>query len=190
MKLIALRIPAALLILFIAGCSHPPSPRNAATSMEAAAAAREHAMQQARATAQERDAYRQQLASIPLPSKSVYMAIHTRASWANPFLIVSKSSINLSILYPPMGPSGPSDTLLRPVGARRREIDLRLPDLAEGITAIPAETWAYGRVIAVEEDPTAAPQDRPAVRRNMEAAMQTLSDLGVVAYEWPASTSR
>jgi hypothetical protein len=44
--------------------------------------------------------------------------------------------------------------------------------------------WPYGRVIAVEEDPTAPRQDGPAVRRNVEATMQMLSDLGVVVYEW------
>lgn len=152
--------------------------------MAAEAARREQAMQQARAAAQVQDADRQELASIPLPSKTVYMAIHTRQSWSNPFLIVSKASVNLSILYPPMGPPGPGDSVLRPTAARRREIDVRLSSLPEALTALPAETWPYGRVIAVEEDPTAPRSDGPAVRRNVEATMQMLSDLGVVVYEW------
>jgi hypothetical protein len=152
--------------------------------MAASAAAREKAMQQARAAAQVQDADRQELASIPLPSKTVYMAIHTRQSWSNPFLIVSKSTVNLSILYPPMGPPSPGDAVLRPMAARRRVLDLRLADLSEALTALPPETWPYGRVIAVEEDPTAPRSDGPAVRRNVEATMQMLSDLGVVVYEW------
>jgi hypothetical protein len=152
--------------------------------MAASAAAHEKAMQQARAAAQVQDADRQELASIPLPSKTVYMAIHTRQSWSNPFLIVSKSTVNLSILYPPMGPPSPGDAVLRPMAARRRVLDLRLADLSEALTALPPETWPYGRVIAVEEDPTAPRSDGPAVRRNVEATMQMLSDLGVVVYEW------
>jgi hypothetical protein len=59
--------------------------------------------------------------------------------------------------------------------------------LPEALTALPAETWPYGRVIAVEEDPNAPRQDGPAVRRNVEATMQALSDLGVVVYEWQPS---
>ena len=177
-------------LLLATGCSHAPSPRKAASSVEAAAVAREHALQQAKAAAAARDAYRQQLESIPLPSKTTYASIHTRSSWANPFLIVGKSSVNLTILYPPMGPSGPSDTFLRPVGARRRELDVRISDLPDALTAVPAATWPYGRVIAVEEDPTATREDSHAVRRNVEQTMQVLNDLGIVVYEWPSNATR
>jgi Asp-tRNA(Asn)/Glu-tRNA(Gln) amidotransferase A subunit family amidase len=41
-------------------------------------------------------------------------------------------------------------------------------------------------VIAVAESPSAAPKDRPKVRRNVEAAIQQLNDLGVVVEEWPS----
>ena len=183
--------PVLLTCLLLAtGCSHAPSPRKAASSVEAAAAARERALQQAKAAAAARDAYRQQLEAIPLPSKTAYASIRTRASWANPFLIVGKSSVNLTILYPPMGPSGPSDTFLRPVGARRRELDLRIADLPDALTAVPQATWPYGRVIAVEEDPTATREDSHAVRRNVEQTMQVLNDLGIVVYEWPSNATR
>lgn len=183
--------PVSLVLLgLMAGCSHTPSPRKAASSVEAAALARERSLQQAKAAAAARDAYREQMASVPLPSKTAYTSIHTRVSWANPFLIVGKSSVNLTILYPSNGPAEPGDTFLRPVAARRRELDLRITDLPEALTAVPPETWPYGRVVAVEEDPTAAPQDRPAVRRNVEATMQVLSDLGIVVDEWPAPTGR
>jgi hypothetical protein len=190
MKLFAAPVGVLLLAALLIGCSHAPSPSNAASSVESAAARREQAAAQARAAAQVQDANRQDLASIPLPSKTVYMAIHTRQSWSNPFLIVSKSTVNLSILYPPMGPASPGDSVLRPQAARRRVLDLRLADLPEALTALPQETWPYGRVIAVEEDPNAPRQDGPAVRRNVEATMQMLSDLGVVVYEWPPNGLR
>jgi hypothetical protein len=189
----SLRAPLGALLLasLLTACSHAPSPAKAASSVAAAAAAREQAVQQARAAAQAKDANRQQLAGIPLPSKTLYMAIHTRQSWSNPFLIVGKSTVNLSMLYPQSGPSNsPGDALLRPVAARRRVLDLRLSDLPEALTALPPETWPYGRVIAVEEDPAAPRGDGPAVRRNVEATMQMLTDLGVVVYEWPPSGLR
>jgi hypothetical protein len=177
-------LAALLLAVLLAGCSHAPSPGKAASSIAAEAARREQAAQQARAATQAQDADRQELDAIPLPSKTVYTAIHTRQSWSNPFLIVSKSTVNLSVLYPPMGPPSPGDSVLRPTAARRSVLDLRLSDLPEALTALPPDTWPYGRVIAVEEDPTAPRQDGPAVRRNVEATMQMLSDLGVVVYEW------
>lgn len=185
--------PAAVLLLasLMTACSHAPSPRKAANSVEAAAAARAQALQKEKAAAQAQDADRQELAGIPLPAKSLYMSIHTRQSWTNPFLIVDKSTVNLSMLYPSTGPAAsPGDSLLRPVAARRRVLDLRLSDLPEAITAMPSDVWPFGRVIAVEEDPTAAPSDLPAVRRNVEATMQILGNLGVVVYEWPQNGVR
>ncbi len=184
-------LAALLLSSLLIACNHAPSPSKAAGAVAAAAAAREQAMQKEKAAAQAEDADRQQLDSIPLPSKNVYAAIHTRVSWANPFLIVSKSTVNLTMLFPRTGPaSSPGDELLRPMAARRRELDLRLRDLPEALTAMPPDAWPYGRVIAVEEDPTAPRQDRVAVRRNVEATMQVLNDLGVVVYEWPVNGTR
>ena len=56
--------------------------------------------------------------------------------------------------------------------------------VAEAGAAIPPSAWRYGRVIAVAEG-AASPKDRPKVRRNVEAAIQQLNDLGVVVEEWP-----
>jgi len=186
MKALATSAVALLLIASVVSCSH--SPRNPASTIEAAAAAREHAVQQARAAAAALDQDRQQLESIPPPSKNIYMAIHSRPSWSNPFLIVSRSSVNLTIMMPDNGPAGsPGSEILRPVAARRREVDLRLSDLPEALAATPASVWPYGRVIAVEENPLEQKTDRAQTRRNLEATMQMLSDLGVVIYDWPAA---
>jgi len=77
-------------------------------------------------------------------------------------------------------------TMLRPEAARRQELQIRLSDLAEAITALPPEAWRYGRVVAVAEAPAAPAKDRPEIRRNVEAAIQQLNDLGIVVEEWPA----
>jgi len=189
MKALAANAVLLLLASTLISCSR--SPRNPTTTIEAAAAAREHAVQQARAAAAALDQDRQELDSIPPPSKTIYMAIHTRQSWSNPFLIVSRSAVNLTILMPDNGPAGsPGSEILRPVAARRRELDLRLSDLPEALAATPASVWPYGRVIAVEEDPLEQKTDRAQTRRNLEATMQTLSDLGVVIYDWPAAGTR
>jgi hypothetical protein len=180
---------SVLLLASLTACSH--SAPHPVSKIEAATRAREQAAQKARAAAAALDGDRQQLDGIPLPSKNVYMGIHTRQSWTNPFLVVSKSTVSLSILYPDYGPArSPGDTLLRPVAARRRVLELRLSDLPDALVAVPENTWPYGRVIAVEEDPTASPADRPQVRRNVEATEQILSDLGVVVYDWPTQGAR
>jgi hypothetical protein len=47
--------------------------------------------------------------------------------------------------------------------------------------------WPYGRVVAIEESPTAPRAERVAIRRNVEATIQILNDLGVVVDEWTGS---
>jgi hypothetical protein len=141
---------------------------------------------QAQAAATERDQERAQLEQIPLPTKSLYIDIHDPAAWGNPFLSVGAETVALRILLPDANPSPLGQgTLLRPVAARRQELQLRLSDLGEAVAAIPAGAWRYGRVIAVAESPSAAPKDRPMARRNVEAVIRELNDLGVVVEEWP-----
>lgn len=141
---------------------------------------------QAQATATVMDQERAQLEQIPLPTKSLYVDVHEPSSWANPFLSVGADSIDMRILLADANPStATAGTLLRPVAARRQELQLRLADLDKAVTAIPPSAWRYGRVIAVAESPLAGPKDRPAVRRNVEAVIKRLNDLGVVVEEWP-----
>ena len=49
------------------------------------------------------------------------------------------------------------------------------------------DVWPYGRVVAIEESPTAPKTERVAIRRNVEATIQILNDLGVVVDEWTGS---
>jgi hypothetical protein len=75
--------------------------------------------------------------------------------------------------------------MLRPRAARRQEIVLRPADLAKALVALPPGAWRYGRVIAVSESPLASPKDLPKIRRNIEAVIRQLNDLGLVVDEWP-----
>ena len=148
------------------------------------------AEQKAQAAAQEnaiaRDRQRAQLALIPLPTKSMYVDVREPGAWANPFLSVDADSLNLRVTMTDANPSTVGQgTMLRPEAARRQEIQLRPGDLAEALIALPPGAWRYGRVIAVAESPLASKKDRPKVRRNVEAAIQQLNDLGIVVEEWP-----
>jgi hypothetical protein len=130
---------------------------------------------------------RAELKQIPLPTKSLYIDIHDPAAWENPFLSVGPDTISLRILLPDANPTpARPGSVLRPEAARRQQLELRLSDLDKAVAAVPPGAWHYGRVIAIAELPSAAPTDRPKVRRNVEAAINRLNDLGVVVEEWPS----
>lgn len=159
--------------LGFAGCNR------ATSSVTAPSASLREAQQQAVESA------RQQLELIPPPSKTRYMAIRNLSTWENPYLTVQGSMVTLHVLIAdantsPLGQGG----LLRPVGARRRNLDVRVADLPAALNAIPESAWPYGRVVAVEEAHQVPISARAEVRRNVESVLKTLGDLGVVAYEW------
>jgi len=113
--------------------------------------------------------------------------VHEPGAWANPFLSIDAETLNLRVTMTDANPSSlGKGTMLRPEAARRQEIQLRPADLADALVALPPGAWRYGRVIAVAESPLASRKDRPKVRRNVEAAIQQLNDLGLVVEEWPA----
>jgi hypothetical protein len=145
------------------------------------------AEQNAQAAATQSADQRSALAHIPLPDKSLYINIHQPAQWKNPFLTVGTDQIDLRIILEDANPSPlGAGTLLRPEGARRQEMRIRLADLPKALIALPDGAWRYGRVVAIAESPDATRKQRPAIRRNMEAAIQQLNDLGIVVEEWPS----
>jgi len=176
-----------MLLLALAGCSRsaivPDSDAKAAPT-------RQVADQRAQV-----ELIRQQIDLIPPPSKSRYLAIHSLTSWENPYLTVQGGMLTLHVT---LADANTSDLgvggILRPVGARRQDLNIRTADLPIALNAVPQSAWPYGRVIAIEEAHDVPAKARPEVRRNMETAMNLLNDLGVVVYEWnesgvPASTS-
>lgn len=171
---------ALLLGICLTACH---SPEQAVEGVAHSAANAEHKAQQA---ATLREQQRAALAHIPLPTKSLYVDIHEPGAWKNPFLSVEADSFNLRITFADANPSTMGQgTLLRPEAARRQELQIRPSDLTTAIVALPDGAWPYGRVIAVAEAPGASSQDRIKVRRNVEAAIQQLNDLGIVVEEWP-----
>jgi len=116
----------------------------------------------------------------------MYVDVHDPSAWSNPFLAVGPDTITLRIIQADANTSDlGKGTMLRPEAARRQEIQIRPNELAEGMVALPAGAWRYGRVVAVAELPGAPPNDRPKIRRNVEATIQQLNDLGIVVEEWP-----
>ncbi|NYF79322.1 hypothetical protein [Granulicella arctica] len=122
---------------------------------------------------------------IPPPSKTRYMAVKSLSSWENPYLTVQGGMLTLHVM---LADANTSDLgvggMLRPAGARRQDLNIRVSDLPAALNAVPQDSWPYGRVVAVEEAHNTPKDASPQVRRNMEVTMQMLSDLGVVVYEW------
>jgi hypothetical protein len=146
-----------------------------------------HAERQAQAAATKRDEQRGALAHIALPTKSLYVDVHEPGAWLNPFLSADADWITLRVTMTDANPSTVGEgTILRPEAARRQELQVRVGDLADALIALPAGAWRYGRVVAIAESPLASRKERPKVRRNVEAAIQQLNDLGVVVEEWPS----
>ena len=140
------------------------------------------------ASPQEIDSARQQISFIPPPSKSRYMAVHSLTSWENPYLTVQENMATLHVTVADANPSTlGAGGMLRPVAARRQDVIIRTSDLPSALAAVPESSWPYGRVVAVEEAHDTPQSARPAVRRNVEATLKTLNDLGVVVYEWNES---
>jgi hypothetical protein len=131
---------------------------------------------------------RQQMDLIPPPSKTRYMAVKSLELWENPYLTVQGGMVTLHVVQ---ADANKSDLgvggMLRPIGARRQDLNVRVSDLPAALNAIPQNFWPYGRVVAVEEAHEVPVNARPMVRRNVEAVIKTLNDLGVVVYEWSDS---
>jgi hypothetical protein len=169
-------LPALLLPVVVSGCTRTP-----AQSVEASRAA----------TAQEQqeiETARQQMELIPPPSKTRYMAVKSLSTWENPYLTVQGGMVTLHVMLADantseLGQGG----LLRPTGARRQDLNVRISELSTALNAIPESSWPYGRVVAVEEAHDVPVSARPTVRRNVETVIKTLSDLGIVVYEWNES---
>ncbi len=127
---------------------------------------------------------REQLSQIPPPSKSRYMAVHSFEQWENPYITVQPDMLTLHVLMADGNTTGiGTGGMFRPIGARRQEISIGLEKLADAMTSIPQGSWPYGRVIAIEEAHKTPAAVAPMMRRNMEAAVAGLSDLGVMVYD-------
>jgi hypothetical protein len=176
----ALPFPLALLCALVpvaTGC------KQAAPNAEQPS--RAEVRQERRAEQSKMDTARQELEQIPPPSKNRYLSVRTKEAYANPFLVVHPQTITLTIIYRDQDPNGfTAGGVLRPAKARKQEIDVRPGDLPQALAALSADVWPYGRVVAIEESPTAPKTERVAIRRNVESAIQILNDLGVVVDEW------
>ena len=129
--------------------------------------------------------------AIPPPSKSRFMAVHSYDTWQNPYITVQPGMVTLHVLLAdPNTVDFGAGGMLRPVGARRLVLNLGNDKLGEAVSSIPQSSWPYGRVVAIEEAHNTPVKAEPIVRRNVEATVGTLNDLGVVAYDLATGTVR
>lgn len=167
----------SVLMLGTSGCTRSTA---AASDTRGLAAAQQRAMDEARL----------QMEQIPLPTKSRYLAVKSLTVWENPYLTVQGGMVTLHVVTADgntsdLGVGG----MLRPMDARRQNLNVRVSELTAALNAVPETSWPYGRVVAVEEAHEVPASARPEVRRNMETVMKTLSDMGVVVYEWNEATA-
>ena len=163
-------IPLSL-VLLLAGCHSHSLP----TPASAQGIAEQHAVL---------DTQREELEMIPPPSKNRYMTVHTFESWENPYITVQANMLTLHVLLADANTSNyGAGGILRPVGARRQELNIGLDKLGDAVSAVPQSSWPYGRVIALEEAHKTPRSAEPQVRRTMETAVSTLNDLGVEVYD-------
>jgi hypothetical protein len=168
--------PALLLPMMLTGCTRSATPSQA--EMRAIAAQQQEEATQAK----------QQMEMIPPPSKAQYMAVKSLTLWQNPYVTVQGGMVTLHVMLADantstLGQGG----LLRPMGARRRDLNVRLGELSAALNAIPQSSWPYGRVVAVEEAHEVPVSARTQVRRNVETVVNTLNNLGIVVYDWSDS---
>ena len=158
------------MFLFLSGCRHGGDafkiPANASSWNAAKASAR------------------QELRTVPAPSKKLYIAIRREPQWQNPFLSVGRDMIQVRIYLPDENDSGLGrGGITRITAARRQVLNVRLADLPRALASLPDGVWPYGRVVAVGEGLKNA-QDRMQIRHNLETTIDTVNSLGVVAEEW------
>ncbi|MHB8303289.1 MAG: hypothetical protein ACYDC6_10705 [Acidobacteriaceae bacterium] len=170
LRYVPLSTLAVCLLSILAGCRHRGDGFNAARNPAAWNASKSSA--------------RQELSDIPQPSKNAYMAIRREPQWQNPFLSVGRNMIQVRIFLADDNDSQlDRGGLTRTSAARRQVLNVRLADLPRALASLPNDVWPYGRVVAVGEGLSDA-QDRAQVRRNWEATVDALNDLGVVVHEW------
>src|SRR5258708_21043744 len=115
------------------------------------------------------EAAREELEQMPPPSKNRYLRVRAKEAYGNPFLVVHAQTITLSILFRDQDPNGfDAGGLLRPVKARKQDVDVRIADLPQALASLSPDVWPYGRVVAIEESPTAPKHERVPIRRNVE----------------------
>jgi hypothetical protein len=132
----------------------------------------------------EADTERAQLEMILPPSKNRYMAVRSFEAWENPYITVQPGMLELHVTLADDAPqSFGTGGMLRPVGARRQVVNISFDKLGEAMAAVPQSCWPYGRVVAIEEAHNTPKAGEPVVRRNMEATIGTLNDLGIEVYD-------
>ena len=88
---------------------------------------------------------RVQIGLIPPPSKSRYMAVPSLTMWENPYLTVQENIVTLHVTLADANTSGlGTGGMLRPVGARRQDLNVRVSELPAALNAVPEESWPYG----------------------------------------------
>jgi hypothetical protein len=126
----------------------------------------------------------QELAQIPVPSKSTYLAVDQESQWQNPFLTVETNMIQIRIYLADENSSEVDrGGLTRLSAARKHILNVRLKDLPRALSVLPEGAWPYGRVIAIGEE-VETPQNRARLSGNLAVTVGALKDMGIIVDDW------
>jgi hypothetical protein len=104
------------------------------------------------------------LQAIPDPDSSKYERGQYSRIWENPFLIIRKDGIAL-------------------VDLRNNEERILKPEeVLDALAKLPASTWPYGRVLAVQETMKGTEQERVDIRRNRAIVAGSLESAHVLIH--------
>jgi hypothetical protein len=107
------------------------------------------------------------LQAIPAATPEQYRN-SAKKDWRNPYLIIRPGSIGLLDLA-------------------NHEIHVLKPDdVVAALANLPASSWPYGRVVAVEQNAGASEQEKSDIRKNRALLAGTLESLKVEIYWMPS----
>ncbi len=129
-------------------------------------------------------AARAELGEIHIASRSAYLAVGQESQWQNPFLSVGSNMIQLRIYLADENQS-PLDRggLTRLNAARKQVLNVRLEDLPEALSSLPASAWPYGRVVAIDEK-LEPPPAHARLENNLRVTVNALKEMNVAVDEW------
>src|SRR5579864_792024 len=104
---------------------------------------------------------------IPSPDRKLYEAVESAKDWKNPFLIVRRDGIEV----------------VGVTHGRAIVVESVLSELED----LPASTWPYGLVVAVQENGVRSNGDARLIAANRTRLIKLLKRVGIAVENWPSA---
>jgi hypothetical protein len=104
---------------------------------------------------------------IPRADPARYRNVRDGKDWKNPYLVVRRDGVEI-------------------VGVTSAEPAVPLDSVGPELKKLPASSWPYGLVVAVQDISLGSAADWPKVHSNRAKLLKTLKKLGIRAELWPS----